>query len=120
MQKVKRLFAAEKAGHTGTSDPLATGIAVVPGRGKPNLANCTLDADKTYETTLGLGVPSTADAEGQVIETKPVTCSPEQVQHVLKQFTGLRQSAAHAQCAEEDGKALYEYAREGLTLERSA
>lgn len=122
LQKVKRLFAAEKAGHTGTLDPLATGVLPLCLGAATKFSQLHLDADKTYETTLGLGVrTSTADAEGQVIETKPVTCSLEQVQHVLKQFTGLQQQVPPMHSAlKKDGKALYEYAREGLTLERSA
>jgi len=122
LQKAKWLLRAEKAGHTGTLDPLATGVLPLCFGAATKFSQLHLDADKTYETTVRLGVrTSTADAEGEVIAQRPVACSVGQVVEVLDQFTGpiLQVPPMHS-ALKKDGKALYEYAREGETVEREA
>jgi len=120
LQKAKWLLRAEKAGHTGTLDPLATGVLPICFGAATKFSQLHLDADKTYETTVRLGVRTcTADAEGEVIETRPVTCTLGQVVEVLDRFMGpIRQVPPMHSALKKDGKALYEYAREGETVER--
>ena len=120
LQKAKWLLRAEKAGHTGTLDPLATGVLPLCFGAATKFSQLHLDADKTYETIVLLGVrTSTADAEGEVIETRPVTCTLGQVVAVLDQFMGpIRQVPPMHSALKKEGKALYEYAREGETVER--
>ncbi len=120
LQKAKWLLRAEKAGHTGTLDPLATGVLPICFGAATKFSQLHLDADKTYETTVRLGVrTSTADAEGEVIETRAVSCTLGQVVEVLDQFMGpIRQVPPMHSALKKDGKALYEYAREGETVER--
>ncbi len=120
LQKAKWLLRAEKAGHTGTLDPLATGVLPLCFGAATKFSQLHLDADKTYETVVRLGVKtSTADAEGDVMETRPVTCTPGQVVEVLDRFMGaITQIPPMHSALKKDGKALYEYAREGETVER--
>lgn len=120
LQKVKWLLQAEKAGHTGTLDPLATGVLPLCFGAATKFSQIHLDADKTYETVVRLGVKtSTADAEGEVLQTRPVTCSVGQVVEVLDEFTGpITQVPPMHSALKKDGKALYEYAREGVEVER--
>ena len=122
LQKAKWLLRAEKAGHTGTLDPLATGVLPLCFGAATKFSQLHLDADKTYETVVRLGVQtSTGDAEGEVIAIQPVTCSPGQVVEVLDSFMGeIGQVPPMHSALKRDGKALYEYAREGITLEREA
>jgi tRNA pseudouridine55 synthase len=122
LQKVKWLLRAEKAGHTGTLDPLATGVLPLCFGAATKFSQQHLDADKVYETTVRLGrKTSTADAEGDVIEERPVTCTLGQVVEVLDRFMGpIRQVPPMHSALKKDGKALYEYAREGETVEREA
>jgi tRNA pseudouridine55 synthase len=120
LQKAKWLLRAEKAGHTGTLDPLATGVLPLCFGAATKFSQLHLDADKTYETVVRLGVKtSTADAEGDVIETRPVTCSVGQVVEVLDRFMGpISQTPPMHSALKKDGKALYEYARDGETVAR--
>ncbi|WP_422623636.1 tRNA pseudouridine(55) synthase TruB, partial [Rhodoferax sp.] len=122
LQKVKWLLRAEKAGHTGTLDPLATGVLPLCFGAATKFSQLQLDADKTYEATLCLGVKtSTADAEGDVIETRPVAVSADDVARVQAQFTGkIRQLPPMHSALKKDGKALYEYARAGIDVERAS
>lgn len=122
LQKVKWLLRAEKAGHTGTLDPLATGVLPLCFGAATKFSQQHLDADKVYETTVRLGIQTTtADAEGDVLATRPVTCSSGQVVEVLDRFLGpIRQVPPMHSALKKDGKALYEYAREGQTVEREA
>lgn len=121
LQKAKWLLRAEKAGHTGTLDPLATGVLPLCFGAATKFSQLHLDADKTYETTVRLGVRTrTADAEGEVIETRPVSCTLGQVVEVLDRFMGpIRQVPPMHSALKKDGKALYEYARAGETVERA-
>ena len=121
LQKAKWLLRAEKAGHTGTLDPLASGVLPLCFGAATKFSQLHLDADKTYQTTVRLGVrTSTADAEGEVIGTRPVTCTAGQVVEVLDRFMGdIDQVPPMHSALKKDGKALYEYAREGETVERA-
>ena len=122
LQKVKWLLRAEKAGHTGTLDPLATGVLPLCFGAATKFSQQHLDADKVYETTVRLGVKTrTGDAEGDVIETREVSCSVGTVVEVLDRFMGpITQVPPMYSALKKDGKALYEYAREGETVEREA
>ncbi len=122
LQKAKWLLRAEKAGHTGTLDPLATGVLPLCFGAATKFSQQHLDADKTYETTLRLGQKTTtADAEGEIIESRPVICTPGQVVEVLDRFMGpISQVPPMHSALKKDGKALYEYARQGETVEREA
>jgi tRNA pseudouridine55 synthase len=120
LQKAKWLFRAEKAGHTGTLDPLATGVLPLCFGAATKFSQQHLDADKTYETTLRLGQKTTtADAEGNVIQEREVTCTPESVSQVISLFTGpISQVPPMHSALKINGIPLYEYARQGVTLER--
>ena len=122
LQKAKWLLRAEKAGHTGTLDPLATGVLPLCFGAATKFSQQHLDADKTYETTVRLGVKtSTADAEGEVISVREVSCSAGMVVEVLDRFMGpISQVPPMYSALKKDGKALYEYAREGETVERES
>ncbi len=121
LQKAKWLLRAEKAGHTGTLDPLATGVLPLCFGAATKFSQLHLDADKTYETTVRLGVNTrTADAEGEVLQQRPVACSVGQVVEVLDDFTGpISQVPPMYSALKKDGKALYEYARAGQEVERA-
>ena len=122
LQKVKWLLRAEKAGHTGTLDPLASGVLPLCFGAATKFSQLQLEADKTYETIVRLGVTTTtADAEGEVLQTRPVQCTMGQVVEVLDRFMGpIAQVPPMHSALKKDGKALYEYAREGKTIEREA
>jgi tRNA pseudouridine55 synthase len=122
LQKAKWLLRAEKAGHTGTLDPLATGVLPLCFGAATKFSQLHLDADKTYETTVRLGVKTTtADAEGEVISERPVACTAGQVVEVLDRFMGpITQVPPMYSALKKDGKPLYEYARAGETVERKA
>jgi tRNA pseudouridine55 synthase len=122
LQKAKWLLRAEKAGHTGTLDPLATGVLPLCFGAATKFSQQHLDADKTYETTVRLGFKtSTGDAEGDVISVREVSCSAGMVVEVLDRFMGpISQVPPMHSALKKDGKALYEYAREGETVEREA
>ncbi len=119
---IKRLLNAEKAGHTGTLDPFATGLLPLCFGEATKFAQDLLEADKTYETTVHLGITtSTGDTEGEPLETRPVQVSVGQIELVLAQFRGpLQQVPPMHSALKRDGKPLYEYARQGITLEREA
>jgi len=122
LQKAKWLLRAEKAGHTGTLDPLASGVLPLCFGAATKFSQLHLDADKTYEATARLGVKtSTGDAEGDVIAERPVVVSTADLKRVGAQFTGpIRQVPPMYSALKKDGKALYAYAREGLEVERAA
>ncbi len=123
LQRCKWLLRAEKAGHTGTLDPLATGVLPLCFGAATKFSQLQLDADKTYEADVRLGVrTSTGDAEGEVIAERAVPCiAPDRLAEVVRQFTGpLRQVPPMHSALKKDGKALYEYARAGEAVEREA
>ena len=122
LQKAKWLLHAEKAGHTGTLDPLATGVLPLCFGAATKFSGLHLDADKTYEATLQLGVTTTTgDAEGEVIERRAVPAiTPEQLEAVRQRFLGrITQVPPMHSALKKDGKALYEYARAGIEVERA-
>lgn len=119
MQRVKHLYQAEKAGHTGSLDPLATGLLPICLGEATKFANFLLDADKTYLATVKLGITTTsADAEGEIIAQKPVNVTLQQVESVLHQFIGdIEQTPPIYSALKVDGKPLYAYARAGQEVE---
>lgn len=122
LQAARRLLNAEKAGHTGTLDPLASGLLPLCFGEATKFAGYLLDADKTYEAQVRLGVRTdTGDAEGLVVETRPVQCGAAEVAQVLRRFEGpIAQIPPMHSALKRDGRPLYEYAREGRTVERAA
>lgn len=122
LQKVKWLLRAEKAGHTGTLDPLATGVLPLCFGAATKFSQLQLDADKCYEAIAKLGVKtSTADAEGDVIEQRAVKVTQDDIDRVTKLFTGeISQIPPMYSALKKDGKPLYEYARAGVEIERAA
>ncbi|BFO55149.1 tRNA pseudouridine(55) synthase TruB [Acidovorax sacchari] len=125
LQKAKWLLRAEKAGHTGTLDPLASGVLPLCFGAATKFSQLQLDAPKTYEAVARLGVTTTTgDAEGEVTgrrEVDPAQLAPERLAAVQRQFTGpIRQVPPMHSALKKDGKALYEYARAGIAVEREA
>jgi len=120
--KAKRLLNAQKAGHTGTLDPFATGLLPLCFGEATKFAQDLLEANKTYETVVHLGVTTTtSDTEGEVLETRVVDVGTERLEQVLEQFRGeIEQVPPMYSALKRDGKPLYEYARAGVTLERQA
>jgi tRNA pseudouridine55 synthase len=121
--RAKHLFNARKAGHTGSLDPLASGLLPICFGEATKFGTQLLEADKTYRVTVRLGerTPS-ADRESEVIETRPVApFSSEQLQGELDRFPrDYNQVPPMHSALKQDGKPLYEYARAGITRERSA
>lgn len=122
LAKAKWLLNAEKAGHTGTLDPFATGLLPLCFGEATKFAQDLLEADKTYEATVLLGqTTTTGDTEGELVETRPVHIGRTEVEAVLAQFRGpIAQVPPMYSALKRDGKPLYEYARAGVTLEREA
>jgi len=123
LQKAKWLLRAEKAGHTGTLDPLATGVLPLCFGAATKFSQLHLDADKAYEAVAELGVRTmTGDSEGEVIERREVPAiSPERLAEIQARFTGeIEQVPPMHSALKKDGKALYEYARAGVEVERQA
>ncbi|MFM8899428.1 MAG: tRNA pseudouridine(55) synthase TruB [Burkholderiales bacterium] len=122
LQKAKRLYRAEKAGHTGTLDPLATGLLPLCFGAATKFSQVSLDADKRYLATLQLGATTTTgDAEGQVLTTQAVNVTREQMRAACAALTGpIQQVPPMYSALKKDGKALYEYARQGIEVEREA
>ncbi|MET3118293.1 tRNA pseudouridine55 synthase [Undibacterium sp. GrIS 1.8] len=120
--KAKRLFNAQKAGHTGTLDPFATGLLPLCFGEATKFSQDLLEADKTYQTIVHLGVSTTTgDTEGEIVESLSVNVTEEQIHAALAQFRGdILQTPPMYSALKRDGKPLYEYARAGITLEREA
>lgn len=118
--RAKRLLLAKKAGHTGTLDPLASGLLPLCFGEATKFSQDLLEADKTYEATMRLGVrTTTGDAEGDVLDTRAVECGLAAVEAALARFTGeIVQVPPMYSALKRDGKPLYEYARAGQTVER--
>ena len=122
LQKCKWLLRAEKAGHTGTLAPLATGVLPLCFGAATKFSQLQLEADKTYEAVALLGVQTaTGDAEGDVIRTRAVPAiTAAMLQAVAPQFTGPQPQVPPMYSAlKKDGKALYDYAREGIEIDRA-
>lgn len=122
LQKVRRAFLAAKAGHTGALDPLATGMLPVCLGEATKFSQFLLDADKTYLVTAKLGVrTSTSDADGEVVETRPVNVSQNQLMLACDAFRGpIKQVPSMFSALKHQGKPLYFYARQGINIERPA
>ncbi len=122
LQRAKRLFGASKAGHTGSLDPLATGMLPICFGEATKLSAFLLDADKGYETTLKLGVTTnSADSDGEVLETRqvPEDLTAERFAQVCERFVGdLMQVPPMVSAIKIDGQRLYKLAREGKEVER--
>jgi tRNA pseudouridine55 synthase len=121
LQRVKRLFVAKKAGHTGSLDPLATGMLPLCFGEATKFSQFLLESDKCYQVNIKLGEKTTTgDAEGEIIATKPVEpISDTQLADVLKQFEGeIQQIPPMFSALKVQGKPLYELARKGIEIER--
>ena len=123
LQKAKWLLRAEKAGHTGTLDPLATGLLPLCFGAATKFSQLSLDADKRYLATLALGVrTTTGDAEGEVLERRDADgITQAQIAAACAAFTGeIDQMPPMYSALKHEGKALYEYARAGVEIERKS
>lgn len=118
LQQVKRLYHAEKAGHTGTLDPLADGLLPICFGEATKFSVGLLDADKTYRATLRLGITTeTGDAEGAPLVERPVDVDRQRIEQVMVQFRGDIMQVPHRYSAlKRNGRALYDYARAGETI----
>lgn len=122
LQKAKWLYQAAKAGHTGTLDPLATGLLPLCFGEATKFAHYLTDADKTYVATLKLGITTnTGDAEGEILERREVNVSRAQFEIACQLFLGeINQVPPMYSALKHEGKAMYEYARAGIEIERKS
>ncbi|MDP1574920.1 MAG: tRNA pseudouridine(55) synthase TruB [Coxiellaceae bacterium] len=123
LQRVKRLFQAKKAGHTGTLDPLASGMLPICLGEATKFSQYVLDCDKTYLVTMQLGVrTNTSDAEGEIIATKTVPhFSLQNIDAAFDAFRGnILQIPTMFSALKHNGIPLYDYARRGITIDRAA
>jgi len=122
LQKAKMLFQAAKAGHTGNLDPVATGLLPVCFGEATKFSQFLLDADKTYQAEFTFGqTTTTGDAEGEITSSQPVNVTLPQLERVLLDFTGeISQVPPMYSALKYQGRALYEYARKGVEIERQA
>ena len=118
LMRVKRLYAADKAGHTGTLDPLASGLLPICFGGATRFAQFLLDAPKRYVATLRFGVTtSTQDAEGDVVTTRSVELAREALEATLARFVGVQMQTPPAHSAlKYEGRPRYDYARRGVDV----
>lgn len=122
LQRARRAYGAAKAGHGGTLDPMASGLLPLAFGEATKFLHDLLDADKTYQATLRLGASTdSGDAEGTVLSQRPVTCSEADVRAACAAFTGeIAQVPPMTSALKRDGVPLYDYARRGVELERTA
>lgn len=122
LQKVKRLYFAEKAGHTGALDPLATGMLPICLGEATKFSQFLLDSDKRYRVIAKLGQRTdTSDSDGQVVETRPVNVERETLTQHIAAFQGETwQVPSMFSALKHQGKPLYEYARQGIDVPREA
>jgi tRNA pseudouridine55 synthase len=122
LQRARWLFQAEKAGHTGTLDPLASGLLPLCFGEATKFSADLLDADKTYQAKVRLGASTTTgDAEGEIREVRPVLVDEVAVKKALTAFTGkIKQIPPMYSALKREGRPLYELARQGLEVEREA
>lgn len=120
LQKAKRLLNAAKAGHTGTLDPFASGLLPICFGQATKFSSYALHGDKAYRATLKLGITTTTgDTEGMLADVRPVEASLKNINKLLPKFIGrLQQVPPMYSALKFQGKALYEYARQGITVER--
>lgn len=121
LQTARRLLAARRAGHTGTLDPIASGLLVLCFGEATKFASALLDADKAYRARVRLGArTSTGDAEGEVLERRPVRATRTEIEAALQRFRGgIEQVPPMHSAIKHQGRPLYAYARKGETVERS-
>ena len=122
LKKIQWLFNAKKAGHTGTLDPMASGLLPICLGEATKFSHRLLDANKSYIATIQLGITtSTGDQEGEVISEKEVVLNEAQLKDTLKKFIGdMTQIPPMYSALKFEGKPLYEYAREGIEIERKS
>ena len=122
LKKIQWLFNAKKAGHTGTLDPMASGLLPICLGEATKFSHRLLDANKTYIATIQLGViTTTGDQEGEVVSEKEVLLNEAQLEETLKKFIGdVTQIPPMYSALKFEGKPLYEYAREGIEIERKS
>ncbi len=122
LQGARRLLNAAKGGHTGTLDPMASGLLPLTFGEATKFSQMLLDADKCYEAVVQLGVETdSGDADGAVLATRPVAVDQRQLEAVLERFRGeIEQVPPMYSALKRDGKPLYEYARAGIEVEREA
>jgi len=122
LQRAKRLYRAEKAGHTGTLDPLASGLLPICFGEATKFAQALLDADKRYLATVRLGATtSTGDAGGEILARLPVTATRADIEAVLPRFLGrVAQVPPRHAALKHLGRKYYEYARKGVEIPRAA
>lgn len=123
LQKVRRLFGAQKAGHTGSLDPLATGVLPICFGEASKYSRYLLEADKGYRTTATLGdIRTTGDSDGEQVESRAVpTLNENLILPILEKFKGnINQVPSMYSALKHKGRPLYEYARKGITIERPA
>jgi tRNA pseudouridine55 synthase len=123
LQEVKRLFNASKAGHTGSLDPLATGLLPLCFGEATKVSGMMLDDNKRYKVIIQLGIKTdTGDLEGSIVETRPVPeFTVDGIKTILEMFTGeIDQIPPMYSALKQNGKKLYELARDGITVERKA
>ena len=120
--RARRALRAEKAGHTGTLDPMASGLLPLCFGEATKFAADLLDADKSYVATIRLGVDTdSGDAEGNVIRTRDVAVDRDAIDRAVERFRGpIEQVPPMHSALKRDGKPLYHYARQGITVERAA
>lgn len=120
LSKIKWIFSAKKAGHTGTLDPLATGLLPICFGEATKFSSHLLNSEKTYEASIKLGwKSSTGDAEGKLTESKIISLSLDKLQKELKSFIGLsKQTPPMFSALKYNGQPLYKLAREGVKIER--
>lgn len=122
LQFVKRLLQADKAGHTGTLDPFASGLLPLCVGEATKFSQYLLDADKTYHAVMQLGVTTTTgDPEGEVLESRPVNVLSADLVSAIALFIGnIQQTPPMYSALKHQGKPLYKYARAGIEIERKA
>ncbi len=122
LQKAKRLYRAEKAGHTGTLDPFATGLLPLCLGEATKFSQFLLDADKVYRAEVKFGVrTSSGDLDGEIVATRPVDLSEARLRGALQGFLGeIEQVPPMHSALKHRGRPLYEYARQGIEIEREA
>jgi tRNA pseudouridine55 synthase len=122
LQRVKRLYNAQKAGHTGTLDPLASGLLPICFGEATKFAQSMLDARKAYVATVRFGTATaTGDAEGDVVASGPVTFDRENLEGALARFVGtIAQVPPRHAALKYQGRAFYDYARKGIEIPRAA
>jgi tRNA pseudouridine55 synthase len=121
LQRARRLLGAAKAGHTGTLDPMASGLLPLTFGEATKFSSDLLDASKTYEAEIQLGVATnTGDAEGEITATAGIEASLERIGAILKELSGsIEQVPPMHSALKRDGRPLYAYARAGVQVERA-